>query len=208
MGSARQSTRSEGRGRQEWRERGPGRRRQGGAPGLDGRSIYLAEVSGGDTWLGVEEIDTGGRSIHVGDSILSTEGDVYAVIGIACSEIHVGQKIMSLAGPEGPQGIPGPAGSAAHSRNSRIIAEWRSNVRYILTRNNAGRSPSRRSGPGPGTGSRWGPSSRGSTPLGYPSARRPHHSSSTDHLVRPSGLRDVHDKQGLLPSHGHDDHGA
>lgn len=110
----------------------PGGAGKDGAPGLDGRSIYLAEVSGGDTWLGVEEIDTGGRSIQVGDSILSTEGDVYAVIEVGDSVIHVGEKIMSLAGPEGPQGIPGPAGSAAHSRNARVIAEWRSNMQYIL----------------------------------------------------------------------------
>lgn len=110
----------------------PGGAGKDGAPGLDGRSIYLAEVSGGDTWLGVEEIDTGGRSIHVGDSILSPEGDVYAVIEVGDSVIHVGEKIMSLAGPEGPQGIPGPAGSATNSRNARVIAEWRSNFRYIL----------------------------------------------------------------------------
>lgn len=110
----------------------PGDAGKDGAPGLDGRSIYRAVVSSGDTWLYVNTINTGGRTIHVGDAILSTTGDVYDVIEVGDSVIHVGQKVMSLAGPEGPEGPPGLDGSTAHSRNSRIIAEWRSNVRYIL----------------------------------------------------------------------------
>lgn len=109
----------------------PGDAGKDGAPGLDGRSIYRAVVSSGDTWLYVNTITTGGRTIHVGDSILSTTGDVYDVIEVGDSVIHVGQKVMSLAGPEGPEGPPGLDGSTAHSRNSRIIAEWRNNFRYI-----------------------------------------------------------------------------